>query len=53
MKLRLILAAAALALAPGIAAAQCNWSASQSASQCGAGQVWDGDSQTCVTPPSS
>ena len=53
MKLKLTLAAVALALMPGIAAAQCAWSASQSASQCGAGQVWDAENQTCTTPPSS
>ncbi len=53
MKLKLTLAAVALTLAPGMAAAMCSWEKSQSASQCGAGQVWDADSQTCTTPPSS
>ncbi len=54
MKLKLTLAAVALALAPGMAAAMCSWEKTQkSASQCGAGQVWDADSQSCITPPSS
>ncbi len=54
MKLKIILAAAALAFAPGMAAAMCSWEKTQqSASQCGAGQVWDADSETCITPLSS
>ena len=54
MKLKVIVAAATLALAPGMAAAMCSWEKpQQSASQCGSGQVWDADSQTCITPLSS
>ncbi|WP_201155860.1 hypothetical protein [Rhodobaculum claviforme] len=54
MKIKVTLAAAVLALAPGMAAAMCSWEKTQqSASQCGAGQVWDAESQGCVTPVSS
>ena len=54
MKLKMTLAAAVLAFAPGMAAAMCSWEKTQqSASQCGAGQVWDTDSQACITPVSS
>ena len=53
MKLRILLTAAALALAPGMAAAMCSWEKSQSASQCGSGQVWDAESETCISPVSS
>ena len=54
MKLKLTLAALALALAPGMASAMCSWEKTQqSASQCSSGQVWDADSQSCITPLSS
>lgn len=54
MKLKTLLAAAALALAPGIAFAMggCG-SMQQSAAACGDGQVWDAATQSCVTPISS
>lgn len=54
MKVKVIVAAAALALAPGMAAAMCSWEKTQqSASQCGQGQVWDAESGTCIAPVSS
>ena len=54
MKLKLLLAATALALAPGMAAAMCSWEKTQqSAGQCSAGQVWDAESQSCIVLPSS
>ncbi|MGY6635163.1 MAG: hypothetical protein ACXIU8_15690 [Alkalilacustris sp.] len=54
MKLKLTLAAALLAFVPGVASAMCGWQKTQqSASQCGANQVWDAESQACVTPVSS
>lgn len=54
MKLKTLLAAAALALAPGLAFAMggCG-SMQQSASACSDGQVWDAALQSCITPPSS
>lgn len=54
MKVKVTLAAIALALAPGMAAAMCNWEKTQqSASQCQQGQTWDEASQTCIAPVSS
>lgn len=53
MKIRIFLATLAVGLAPGIAMAMggCGWEhATQTASQCGEGQIWDGASQTCITP---
>lgn len=54
MKLKTLLAAAALALAPGLAYAMggCS-SVHQTASSCADGQVWDASSQSCITPPST
>ncbi len=54
MKMKVTLAALALALAPGMAAAMCSWEKTQqSASQCQQGQTWDEASQTCIAPVSS
>ena len=54
MRIKTVLAAAALALAPGLAAAGCFGShKAETASSCPAGQVWDAGSQACTTPASS
>jgi hypothetical protein len=54
MKLKVTLAALALALAPGMAAAMCSWEKTeQSASNCPQGHSWDESSQTCIAPVSS
>ena len=53
MKIRLAIAALALAVAPSFAAAMggCSWErTTTSASACGEGQVWDAGSETCITP---
>lgn len=54
MRLKTLLAAAALALAPGMAFAMggCG-SMQQSAAACTDGQIWDAGSESCITPPSS
>ena len=54
MKMKLTLAALALVLAPGIAAAMCSaGKAHEQASQCLQGQTWDAATQTCIAPVSS
>lgn len=51
MKIKIFLAAVALALSPTVAMAACA-SHSQSANQCAQGQVWNGEAQKCVTTSS-
>ncbi|HMO07940.1 MAG TPA: hypothetical protein PKD10_09865 [Paracoccaceae bacterium] len=55
MTLRLSLAAMALALAPGLAAAMCSDDQyiKSTASACAEGQVWDAATQGCVLKPTS
>lgn len=57
MKIKTTLAVIALTLAPTFALAEggCNFGKvkMQSVSQCEIGQVWDGATQTCVTPANS
>lgn len=55
MTIRTTLAALALALAPGLAIAQCADKGMKdiSASVCGEGQVWDTQTQTCVVKPTT
>jgi hypothetical protein len=54
MTLRLAFATLTLALAPVIAAAQCDHETrTQSTSQCLQGQAWDATTQTCVPSTSS
>ncbi|MBD3765965.1 MAG: adenylosuccinate lyase [Rhodobacterales bacterium] len=52
MKLRVLLASAALALAPGLALAMCGHD-QVTAGQCAPGQTWDAETQSCVTPVGS
>ena len=54
MKVKLFVAAVALSLAPGVAAAMCSWERTQqSASTCEQGTTWDAETQTCIAPVSS
>jgi hypothetical protein len=55
MKIKVLLAALALAAAPGLASAMCSWSAhgTEQAMTCAEGTVWDATSQTCVTAATS
>jgi hypothetical protein len=55
MTLKTTLAIIALALAPGLAAAQCSDKGMRniSASSCGEGQVWDTETQACVLKPTT
>lgn len=54
MKVKVAVAVLALAVVPGIAAAQCGWEKTQqSASQCPQGHSWDEGTQSCVAPVSS
>lgn len=53
MKFRITLAAFVLAMAPAAAMAMCSWDSKQTASSCGEGQVWDAQTETCITPLSS
>lgn len=55
MKLKTTLAALALALAPGLAFAQCDHMTDTkiTASACGDGMVWDTVTRGCVEKPSS
>lgn len=51
MKIRLLLATAALALAPGFAFADCAGHVkNQTTSQCMPGQTWDSATQSCTAP---
>ncbi len=54
MTIRTTLAAMALALLPGLAAAQgCSYDKETSASACGEGQTYDAVTKSCVTAASS
>jgi hypothetical protein len=54
MKLKTTLAALALALTPGLAAAYCGGEKAKiTASACGEGQVYDAATATCVLKPTS
>lgn len=54
MKIKLTLAALALALTPGLAAAACGHDREKiTASACGEGQVFDAATQACVLKPTS
>jgi hypothetical protein len=55
MKLKVTIAALALATLPSLSFAMCSWSEHKSttASQCAEGQVYDADSGTCVTATTS
>ncbi|MBL3553317.1 hypothetical protein JMM63_12505 [Rhodovulum sulfidophilum] len=53
MTTRTILAAAALALLPAFASAECGWQKRINASQCGDGQIFDAASGQCVTQSTS
>lgn len=49
MKMKTILAALALAIAPTLAIAEgCSSRHSEQAMSCGEGTVWDADTQSCV-----
>ena len=50
MKITTVLAALALVLMPGIAAAMCGGKHMQTSAQCGEGQVWDSGAERCITP---
>ncbi|SEN68579.1 carbohydrate-binding module family 14 protein [Palleronia pelagia] len=47
MTLKIALTTAVLAIAPGLAVAQCEWS-KQVSMTCAAGTVYDSESQSCV-----
>lgn len=56
MKIKAVMAALALALAPSVALAWGGCSTmkpEQTASSCADGQIWDGDSAACVDPVAS
>lgn len=54
MKVKAVVAALVLMVAPGMAMAMCGWERTQqSASQCEQGTTWDAESQTCIAPVSS
>ncbi|MFN6977859.1 MAG: hypothetical protein ACK4OP_07030 [Gemmobacter sp.] len=53
MKVKVFLAAAALALAPGLASAMCGHERKTTATACGEGMVFDAASQTCVKAATS
>lgn len=54
MKVKILIAALALAAAPSLAFAGCGWkNVEQTASQCEQGQTWDAGSQTCIAPVNS
>lgn len=54
MRLKIAIAALALAAAPSLAFAQCGWkNVDRTASQCEQGMVWDAASETCIAPVSS
>ncbi|PTX56506.1 hypothetical protein C8N43_1165 [Litoreibacter ponti] len=47
-KTKTLLAVAALALTPTLAAAECSYGKQQQASTCATGAVWDADAGKCV-----
>ncbi|PWJ21066.1 adenylosuccinate lyase [Jannaschia seohaensis] len=48
-KLKMILAAAALVAAPGLASAQCSWGKSEQVTMsCAPGTTWDATAGVCV-----
>lgn len=53
MKLKTILAAAALAFAPGFAMAMCGHERNTTATACAEGYVFDAGTQTCVLKATS
>lgn len=54
MKIKTALAVFVLALAPGLALAECSVGHKmQSAAQCASGQVWNEATQTCIAATSS
>ncbi|MFN3643867.1 MAG: hypothetical protein ACK4TB_13220 [Gemmobacter sp.] len=53
MKVKVFLAAAALALAPGLASAMCGHERKTTATACGEGMVFDAATQTCVKAATS
>jgi uncharacterized protein YdeI (BOF family) len=53
MKFRIIFAAAALALAPGLAMAMCGHERTTTATACAEGYVFDAATQTCVLKATS
>jgi hypothetical protein len=52
-KTKTILAAAALMLAPGLAAAQCSWKDQTATMSCAPGTTFDATSGTCVPEATS
>jgi len=54
MKLKTTLAALVLGFLPGMTLAMgCDWSKQQTANACAEGQVYDADSESCITPTTS
>lgn len=54
MKLKTLLAALALSVTPAVAMAMCSgYSHSDTANQCGVGQVWDANAEKCVASTTS
>lgn len=54
MKLKTLLATLALSLTPAVAMAMCSgYGHSDTANQCGSGQVWDLDAEKCVAVTTS
>lgn len=53
MKLKTTIAAFILAMLPGLAFANCGWKTEQTANACADGQVFDADTDSCITPATS
>lgn len=54
MKLKTTLAALVLGFLPGMAAAAgCSWHQEQTANACAEGQVFDTETESCITPATS
>lgn len=54
MKLKTILAAFVLGVLPGMTLAEgCGWHTQQTANACAEGQVYDAESESCITPATS
>lgn len=52
-KIQTLLVAALLAMAPGLALAECGWGTHEMTMTCAQGTSWDADSQSCVPTATS
>lgn len=53
MRLKTTLAALVLGFLPGLAFAQCGWTTERTANACAEGQVFDAETDSCITPATS